>query len=182
MEEEKKEVYGRIYRITCKINGKQYVGQTTRTVEERFKEHAKTDSFIGKAIRKYGKKNFKMETLEECATLEELNAAEKKWIKESNCKVPNGYNLTDGGAGVVNLLQEIIDKRVQKMTGRKGHPSFWKGKKMPAESCAKMSAAKKGKAPWNKGKKMSAEYCATMSVARKGKKLSFKRKSLSRKS
>ena len=172
-----KKVYGVIYCLTNLINGKKYVGQTTRTIEERFREHAKTDSFIGKAIRKYGRKNFKIEELEKCYSEEELNAAEIKWIKELDCKAPNGYNLTGGGAGVVNLLKVIIERRAKKMTGRKGHPSFWKGKKMPAESCEKMSVAKKGKAPWNKGKKMTDEYCATMSAARKGKKLPYKRKS-----
>lgn len=31
-----------IYVITNKINGKQYVGQTTYSIEQRFKEHKKT--------------------------------------------------------------------------------------------------------------------------------------------
>ncbi|QJX73984.1 GIY-YIG catalytic domain-containing protein [Faustovirus] len=30
---------GFIYLITNKLNGRQYVGQTTRTIEERWKEH-----------------------------------------------------------------------------------------------------------------------------------------------
>lgn len=49
-----------VYKITNKINGKLYIGQTTKTVQERFKKHIK-DSFkekrnsaINLAIRKYG--------------------------------------------------------------------------------------------------------------------------------
>lgn len=30
---------GKIYKITNKINGKIYVGQTTKTLEERFQKH-----------------------------------------------------------------------------------------------------------------------------------------------
>lgn len=111
---DEKKIYGIIYVIINLINGKKYVGQTTRTVEERFREHAKADSFIGKAIRKYGEENFKGEVLEKCYSAEELNAAEIKWIKELDCKAPNGYNLTGGGAGVVNLLKVIRERCTKK--------------------------------------------------------------------
>ena len=87
-----------IYKITNLINGKIYIGQTKFTVEKRFKEHAKADSPLGHAIRKYGKKNFKAEVIETCQTFTELNEREIFWIKELNCKVPNGYNIADGGA------------------------------------------------------------------------------------
>lgn len=42
-----------IYRITNKINGKPYIGQTTRTLEERIYEHrhCKTTT-LGKAIKR----------------------------------------------------------------------------------------------------------------------------------
>lgn len=88
-----------IYKITNLINGKIYVGQTTKTVEERFKKHATADSLIGRAIRKYGKENFKPEVIAECESVEEANELEKYWIKTLNCKAPEGYNLTDGGEG-----------------------------------------------------------------------------------
>lgn len=87
----------KIYKITNLINGKIYVGQTMRSIEERFKEHCCTDSAIGNAIRKYGKGNFKLELIAECETNEAANELEMYWIKELNCKAPNGYNLTDGG-------------------------------------------------------------------------------------
>lgn len=40
-----------------------------------------------------------------------------------------------------------------------------KGRKLPPETRAKMSAAKKGKTPWNKGKKLSPETRVKMSAA-----------------
>lgn len=89
----------KIYKIINLVNGKIYVGQTTKTIEARFKKHSTADSLIGQAIRKYGKENFKLELIAECETVEEANELEMHWIKELNCKAPNGYNLTDGGEG-----------------------------------------------------------------------------------
>ena len=90
-----------IYKITNKFDGKLYVGQTQRTVEERFTEHQKADSYIGCAIRKYGAESFTVEVIETCETIEQLNEREIFWIATFNCKYPNGYNLTDGGEGFV---------------------------------------------------------------------------------
>lgn len=87
-----------IYKLTNEINGKIYVGQTTRTLEERFNAHKYCNtSYIGKAIHKYGAKNFKKEILAECDTIEELDELEIYFIAKLNSKAPNGYNLTDGG-------------------------------------------------------------------------------------
>ena len=71
------EVFGVVYLIFNKVNGKMYVGQTVRTVEERFKEHAKRKTtLIGKAIRKYGAENFSIEVLKRCYSKAELDAWE----------------------------------------------------------------------------------------------------------
>ena len=49
---------GYIYLITNKINGKKYVGKTTTSIEERWREHCKPcngiRSGIDGAIQKYG--------------------------------------------------------------------------------------------------------------------------------
>lgn len=62
-----------IYLITNKVNGKRYVGQTSKTVEERFRDHIEdcyTTKYnnrpLYKAIKKYGVNNFTIEVLEEC--------------------------------------------------------------------------------------------------------------------
>lgn len=52
---------------------------------------------LGKDIREYGEENFKLEVLETCQTLDELDRREIFWIAKLNCKFPNGYNRTDGG-------------------------------------------------------------------------------------
>ena len=50
-----------IYKHTNKINGKSYIGQTSRSINERLNEHLKSDSVFGKALRKYGIENFQSE-------------------------------------------------------------------------------------------------------------------------
>jgi group I intron endonuclease len=96
-------IYGIIYIITNLINGKQYVGQTTKTEKERFNTHVKASrlkkptKLISKAIKKYKKESFKVEKIDSAKTKEELNIKEKYWIKKINTLMPNGYNMTEDG-------------------------------------------------------------------------------------
>lgn len=86
-----------IYKITNKINGKVYIGQSIN-IERRWKEHIsdkRKNSLIHLAIEKYGEKNFNFEIIEECSQ-SDLNQKEQYWIKEYN-SFKNGYNLTRGG-------------------------------------------------------------------------------------
>ena len=70
---------GYIYCITNLINGKQYVGKTTSTIEERFREHCSDSKKercerrpLYNAMNKYGIENFVVEELIECPN-DELN-------------------------------------------------------------------------------------------------------------
>lgn len=86
-----------IYKITNKINGKSYIGQSIN-IEQRWKEHKYKDrpSLIHQAIVKYGVDNFNFEILEECEQ-NLLNKKEKYYISFFNTIAPNGYNVEDGG-------------------------------------------------------------------------------------
>lgn len=86
-----------VYKITNLDNGKSYIGQTKFTAEKRFKEHAKSESCIGNAIRKYGEEQFDLEVLATCETREEAYELEIAFINFFDCMAPNGYNLTEGG-------------------------------------------------------------------------------------
>ena len=87
---------GYIYLIENDINEHKYIGLTTRTVEERWKEHLRHSSeVIGKAILKYGKEHFTITTLEECPD-EALDEREQYWISYYD-SYNNGYNCTEGG-------------------------------------------------------------------------------------
>ena len=88
---------GFVYLVTNKLDGKKYVGQTTRTLEQRFAEHSKADTLLGKAIRTDGAENFSIEVLATCETQEELDEQERFFIAKLDCKFPNGYNTMNGG-------------------------------------------------------------------------------------
>lgn len=91
-----------IYKLTNLIadekgRHKSYIGQTTRTLGERIKEHKVSKYPIGNAIRDHGWENFTVTILDECSTLEELDEREIFWIATLGTQVPNGYNISAGG-------------------------------------------------------------------------------------
>lgn len=98
--------FGIIYKVTNKINGKVYIGQTTRTLDKRQACHlsemraCRYNSVFHKALRKYGKDSFIWEIVEHCNTKEELDEMEISYIKQCN-SYKFGYNLTSGGGGAL---------------------------------------------------------------------------------
>ena len=92
-------VYGIIYLLIDGTNDKEYVGQTTRTFEERFRGHKCGDQYIDRIIKKRGDDLIATAILKECASKEELDYWERHFIKSRNTLSPNGYNLTEGGEG-----------------------------------------------------------------------------------
>lgn len=88
-----------IYKITNLINEKIYVGSTTYSIDSRFKEHIydaenRAKSYFHKAIKKYGKENFKIEELFRVFNEEDLNYFEDLFIDQFEALNPNiGYNL-----------------------------------------------------------------------------------------
>lgn len=96
-----------VYLITCHVNGKNYVGKTKDTIENRWKQHRKaarlgSDQLICRAIRKHGVDNFSIRALVCCNSEEELNRTEISKIAELKTFPPSlgfGYNETKGGDG-----------------------------------------------------------------------------------
>lgn len=106
-----------IYKITNKVNGKVYVGQTSYSAEQRFVGHCinafelNCDYFLSKALRKYGKENFSVEVLKEVDTKKEANFFEKYFIKQFNSNIREfGYNMTDGGEGGNTYLMKTSEE------------------------------------------------------------------------
>lgn len=99
---------GFIYKITNKVNGKVYIGQTRYTVEFRWRQHIhkKDNTHFHNAIRKYGVDNFIVETLEEC-DYKDLNSKEIFYIAKYD-SFKKGYNSTLGGDG--NRILILDDK------------------------------------------------------------------------
>lgn len=104
--------YGVVYLITNTINNKKYIGITTRNISDRFKEHCKANSYIGRAIRKYGENNFSIEVLDIAHSKEELFDLEVKYISNYN-SYRDGYNQTIGGDGA-SLVEDLELKLTNK--------------------------------------------------------------------
>lgn len=89
-----------IYKITNLVNDKVYIGQSARSVQERFHRHiqdavsGRLDTHFARAIRKYGPENFMVEVIDDAETQEELNQKEQNWIRHYD-SVRRGYNETD---------------------------------------------------------------------------------------
>lgn len=95
-----------VYRITCKINDKCYIGQTCN-YNGRVNAH-RCDLRKGRGIQKlqsdwnlYGEDSFSFEILQECSDKSRLNELEKYYIKKFN-SISQGYNTSPGGIGQGN--------------------------------------------------------------------------------
>ena len=91
-----------IYKAQNEFTGDVYVGCTTKSIEERKKDHVrKANNGRGhdfhEAISTYGKDAFVWEQIDKASSVNELAQKEKKYIYEYNSK-EQGYN-SDAGAG-----------------------------------------------------------------------------------
>ena len=180
-----------IYKITNKLNGKVYIGQS-RDIDARWRQHinAKDNFAIHNAIKKYGEENFKFEVLLECPA-DMLNVWERDMIALYDCMSPYGYNLTEGGEGCKcseetrlklsnirkgkHFSEETKHKISESMKGKKRQPfsaetkkkmsDVRKGIQLSEETRLKMSEAKKGK----KRQPFSAEHKRKISESYKGR-------------
>lgn len=112
-----------IYKITCKVNGKSYIGQTHENIERRFARHMgyqknDNDTKFYRAVNKYGVENFYIEQIDTANTQEELDDKEIYWIKYYDT-YKNGYNskLSKGRCGGDTLSnhpnKEIISEKIR---------------------------------------------------------------------
>ena len=144
-----------IYKITNRINGKVYIGQTTQSIVTRWSKHcsnSKTKCYaLYSAIQKYGKENFTVEQIDIASDRDELDKKEIQWIQFYDCISPKGYNLTTGGKHC-EVSQEVKRRLSEKNKGKK-----------PSAKC--IEAVIKA----NKGRELSEEQRKKLSESRKGK-------------
>jgi group I intron endonuclease len=178
-------MYGIIYKITNKLDGTKYIGQTTQDLSIRWNSHCKKNSgchYLSNAIKKYGKENFEIKILVKAHNKEELDYRESYCIKLFNTLSPKGYNLKSGGNSGGKLSIEVKTKisiarkgkRMLEETKRKisATTKGKKHKKHSEETKTKISNSKVGQPSYNKGKNMTKETKSRMSIAKKGKRSS----------
>lgn len=124
---------GYIYKITNFITSKIYIGQTTKTIDWRWKKHIYDSTLaknilqtkLARSIRKHGIDNFKIEiieTLTNC-TRAELTAKERHWVYELDA-INSGYNEQDplisaGGNTYAGKTKEELDAIKEKISKTK---------------------------------------------------------------
>jgi len=90
-----------IYQITNKITNDIYIGKTIHSTKVRYSRHkytafkSKSQTYLHRAMRKYGDNNFNITKLDEAKSLIELNEKEMLWIEKLKPK----YNMTKGSDG-----------------------------------------------------------------------------------
>lgn len=149
---------GTVYCFINKVNNKKYIGETVRSnYSERFNEHRQKSSienypgctYFYRAIRKYGWESFERIILFQTEQVEAtdenkaflndiVNEKEIYFIEKYNtANHKYGYNITEGGDGVV-------------------------GYKFSEESKKKMSETHSGEKHWNYGNFNNSTSCAVL--------------------
>lgn len=90
----------RLYRITCKANGKRYVGQTVQSLQYRWTQHCYGDGCkrMHAAIKEHGKDNFVIEEVGSATDQMLADWLEQALIERWDTRNPDkGYNIAMGG-------------------------------------------------------------------------------------
>jgi len=89
--------FGFIYITTNLVNGKKYIGQSSYSSNKK-NYYLGSGKYLITAIKKYGKENFKRETICNAFTREDLSILETYFISEYNAvEDPMFYNIAAGG-------------------------------------------------------------------------------------
>lgn len=135
-----------IYQITNILTKDCYVGKTTKTIEQRLHRHnynafqGNSQTYLHRAIRKYGAHNFIIESLESVNNFDELNIKEMDWIK----RIKPRYNMTKGGDGGDTSNSPNYIKAISKRC-QKGINNGMFGKKHSEKTIEKIRKALLGK-------------------------------------
>lgn len=144
-----------IYKITCNINNKCYIGKTN-DLDARIKQHrikAKNNrqpSYIHNAITKHGFDNFKIEVLLDNIENEDVAYnIEAAYISNYQSNNPDfGYNISPGGRGVMSNMTHTKKGRDKISQMQKGMPARRDDYDVSDETRIKLSEISKN----NKGK------------------------------
>lgn len=100
-----------IYKTTCIINGKIYVGKHCTKKDSVDRAYLGSGKLLWLAINKYGKENFVQEIIEFNSSEEENCLREQFWISKLKSQDRNiGYNISPGGEGGISGFNRETNK------------------------------------------------------------------------
>lgn len=141
-------MYGYIYLIVNKVNGKTYVGQRKyrRNIKLWGNDHYMgSGKLIKQAELKYGINNFDKFLIQNCETKEELDEQERFWIAEYRARGKAEYNIANGGWNSGTIGRHLSDKTKNKIA------ESLRGRKHSIETRQRMKNSHTYRAP-SKGK------------------------------
>ena len=154
---------------------KKYIGITSQTLEERFRQHKygrnSKKRRICMAIKKYGADTFSISEIDTVDSMEEALKLETKYVKKYNT-FNDGYNGNEGGYGP--LVNPMLGRRHTEESKRKMSISK-KGKQprlnaiLSEETKKRIGLANSGNRAWNKGLLTSETTKRRISESKKGK-------------
>lgn len=134
-----------LYSIVHVASGREYIGVTSRSLQERWQKHCKAEGGcprLHRAIRKYGVDAFTFQVLAELPTSAEGLLAERIAI----ALYRPAFNLTVGGEGAPGAVRSDVT-RERMSAAKRGIATRPKGFKHSPETRAKMRAARALQAP-----------------------------------
>ena len=183
------EPYGFIYKITNKVNGKTYIGQTKNGFNVRYMYNIENtgNKLLKKDIEKYGLDSFEIiKEFDVAYTVEELDELEKTYIQQfHSLETEHGYNRMTGGKNgkpTEQLREELSEshkgyvmpelqktKISEALSGEKSHmygvPKSEKVKQKISHSLKEYYKSHDAPA---KGRKLSQEEIERLRTLRKG--------------
>lgn len=109
-----------IYEIRNKLDGKIYIGSTTKSLEKRWKDHQKflrlkqhRNRFLQHAWNKYGSEVFEFVVLEEIQSPQDILNREQYWIDQYFDNGINCYNLVPTAGSVLGLKWKKSSKNAK---------------------------------------------------------------------
>lgn len=102
-----------IYEVTNVLTGMKYIGATSKTLEDRKRDHIqkakkKVGGAFQEAIRTYGQEAFDWVQVDTANTPNELADKEKEYVIKYDAK-DNGYNADRGGGFQKNIYQYDLE-------------------------------------------------------------------------
>ena len=154
-----------VYRITCFVNNKMYIGITNKSLQYRWKQHCRaaqngSKCRLHQSIRKFGPNQFNKEIIYCSKDYEHILEMEQYFIKLFDTFYRNGkgFNMTKGGQGTIGRKKSKEQKAKEQ--------AFW-----TPENRAKQSQKVIGEKNGMFGKTHTAEALAK--CIKRGKKHPF---------
>ena len=151
------ECAGLIYKITNTINGKIYIGQTIRSLDDRIDDYKRGygNGHLNNSINKYGFTNFTFEVIDTATSIDELNEKEIDYISKYNSTDKAiGYNIALGGKNCL-ASPETLEKMSKAHKGKK-QSAEWVAKRIPLKGS--QEALKCGRPKTDEQKQYLSEF------------------------